>query len=49
MIFEYGQYSKYRDIANKMRKVLLQFLPEANIDMSQKKITLGNLTMNSEI
>lgn len=49
MIFEYGQYGKYRDIANKMRAVLPLFLPQVNIDMTQKEIKVNNITMTSEI
>ena len=49
MIFEYGQYGKYRDIANKMRAVLPLFLPQVNIDMTQKEIKVNGITMTSEI
>ena len=49
MIFEYGQYGKYRDIANKMRAVLSLFLPQVNIDMTQKEIKVNGITMTSEI
>ena len=49
MIFEYGQYGKYRDIANKMREVLPLFLPQVNIDMTQKEIKVNGITMTSEI
>ena len=49
MIFEYGQYGKYRDIANKMRAILPLFLPQINIDMTQKEIKVNGITMTSEI
>ena len=49
MIFEYGQYGKYRDIANKMRAILPLFLPQVNIDMTQKEIKVNDITMTSEI
>ena len=49
MIFDYGQYSRYRDIANKMRDVLSLILPQVNIDMTQKVISVNGITITSEI
>lgn len=49
MIFEYGQYGRYRDIANKMREVLSLILPQVNIDMVNKIITVNGITITSEI
>ena len=49
MIFEYGQYGKYLDIANKMRAILPLSLPQINIDMTQKEIKVNGITMTSEI
>ena len=49
MIFEYGQYGRYRDIANKMREVLSLILPQVNIDMVNKIITVNDITITSEI
>lgn len=49
MIFEYGQYGKYRDIANKMREIFPLFLPQVEIDMLNKQINVNGLTITSEI
>lgn len=49
MIFDYGIFDRYRSIANKMREALKSFLPQVDIDMSQKIIKVNNITMTSEI
>lgn len=49
MIFQYGQFNRYREIANKMREILPLFLPQVEIDMSQHLILVNGITMTSEI
>ena len=49
MVFEYGQYDRYRTIANKMREVLMWLIPEINIDMKQKNFSVNGLIITSEI
>lgn len=49
MIFDYGKYDKYRDIANKMRNILPQFLPQIVINMAHHEFVVNGLTITSEI
>ena len=49
MIFEYGQYNRYRIIATKMREVLVWLIPNINIDMKSKTLSVDGLTITSEI
>ena len=49
MIFEYGQYNRYRIIATKMREVLVWLIPNINIDMKSKILSVDGLTITSEI
>lgn len=49
MIFEYGQYNRYRIIATKMREVLVWLIPNINIDMKLKTLSVDGLTITSEI
>ena len=49
MIFEYGQYNRYRIIATKMREVLVWLIPNINIDMKLKALSVDGLTITSEI
>ena len=49
MIFDYGKFDKYRDIANKMRMTLASILPQIQIDMVQHSLLINDLTINEEI
>lgn len=49
MIFDYGKFDKYRTIANKMREVLPMILPQIQIDMIQRNLSLNGLIINAEI
>ena len=49
MVFNLGQYDRYREIANNMRNSLLQILPQAQIDMSQHQLRIGKVIMTPEI
>lgn len=49
MIFEYGKFDRYRDVANKMREVLPLVLPQVEIDMPNKIIRINGITMTAEI
>lgn len=49
MIFELGMYSKYNDIANKMRNILKLIIPNINIDMLNHTITIDDITITDEI
>ena len=49
MIFEYGQYARYRLIANGMRDALKFIFTDINIDMVEKKLKIGDITIDEEI
>lgn len=49
MIFELGMYSKYNNIANKMRKVLKLFIPNIEIDMANHIISVDGTIITDEI
>lgn len=49
MIFNLGMYDHYRTIANNMMDTLKFILPNVNIDMSQKTISVNGLTLTDEI
>ena len=49
VIFKFGGYSKYMQIADSMRNVIAKILPESNVDMASHRITVNGITMTEEI